>query len=551
MHLATPALALLTAFAGVAEAKTAAEWRSRSIYQLFTDRFAMADGSSPVCNLGERKYCGGNWQGIQNKLSYITDLGFDAIWISPIVACTEALTQYGQSYHGYWTVDINKLNPHFGTANDLKNLVAAAHAQDVLVMIDLTINSMAYPGAHDKVDYSTFQSPFNKASAYHQWCWIDYTNATSILECWLGDDNVALLDVKTEDSGIRSTYQNWIKNIQATYNVDGMRIDALKSIEIPFFPDFQKAAGMFGLGENYQADPTMNCAYQPAVDGLLNFPLYYGALFAFNGTGGGMDNLAMLIKANSGNCTDVSLLGNFLENHDVPRYAASTNDQHQRLNAFAFTFVMDGMPVVYYGQEQSFTGTADPLNREALWPSGYDEKNPYYQAIKALNAVRKNCIATDATFLTTETTILQHDIKRMVLQKGDLLSILSNDGIYGSNETYAIPKTGYAGNTELIEVLSQNRTTTDASGALSIKLKAGAPLIFWPYSKWNSAISRPNLDIVIDTRTTATTTVTTKFFYPTAQSIRSDALQKSSMSLASLIASLVAGAAVLGAFVVA
>jgi alpha-amylase len=138
----------------------------------------------------------------------------------------------------------------------------------------------------------------------------------------------------------------------------------------------------------------------------------------------------------------------------------------------------------------------------------------------------------------------------MVLQKGQLLSILSNDGIYGSNETYSVPITGYAGNTELIEVLSQNKTTTDATGGLSVKLRAGAPLIFWPNSKWNASIKKPNLDIVIDTRTTATTTVTTKFFYPTLQSLRSDAPHKSSVSLMSLVASLFVGGIALGAFVV-
>lgn len=62
-------------------AASAAQWRTRSIYQVITDRFALADGSAPACNVGERLYCGGTWLGIQNKLSYIKGMNFDSIWM--------------------------------------------------------------------------------------------------------------------------------------------------------------------------------------------------------------------------------------------------------------------------------------------------------------------------------------------------------------------------------------------------------------------------------------------------------------------------------------
>jgi len=68
------------------------EWKKRTIYQLLTDRFYPGQGYVPpspptpsnVCpNL--RHYCGGTYKGIIDKLDYIKDLGFDAIWITPIV----------------------------------------------------------------------------------------------------------------------------------------------------------------------------------------------------------------------------------------------------------------------------------------------------------------------------------------------------------------------------------------------------------------------------------------------------------------------------------
>lgn len=62
-------------------AATEDQWRTRSIYQLFTDRFAVSNGSAPACNVGERLYCGGTWKGVQSQLPYIQGMGFDAIWM--------------------------------------------------------------------------------------------------------------------------------------------------------------------------------------------------------------------------------------------------------------------------------------------------------------------------------------------------------------------------------------------------------------------------------------------------------------------------------------
>ena len=63
-------------------AATAAHWRSRSIYQVVTDRFARTDGSrTAACEAKKGLYCGGSWQGLENKLDYIQGMGFDAVWI--------------------------------------------------------------------------------------------------------------------------------------------------------------------------------------------------------------------------------------------------------------------------------------------------------------------------------------------------------------------------------------------------------------------------------------------------------------------------------------
>jgi alpha-amylase len=74
----------LTTF--VTAADTSA-WKSRSIYFALTDRIARGDsdsGGSSCNNLGD--YCGGTFKGLQGKLDYIKGMGFDAIWITPVIA---------------------------------------------------------------------------------------------------------------------------------------------------------------------------------------------------------------------------------------------------------------------------------------------------------------------------------------------------------------------------------------------------------------------------------------------------------------------------------
>jgi alpha-amylase len=55
-----------------------------TLTKIITDRFAVGGGNTKPCNVLARKYCGGNWQGIIEKLDYIQDMGFTAIWISPV-----------------------------------------------------------------------------------------------------------------------------------------------------------------------------------------------------------------------------------------------------------------------------------------------------------------------------------------------------------------------------------------------------------------------------------------------------------------------------------
>lgn len=98
----------------------------------------------------------------QDNLDYIQGMGFDAIWISPVVKNTP------DGYHGYWAKDLYSVNEQFGSAEDLKALVQACHARDIWVMVDVVANHFG-PQANGNDDFSQF-TPFNKPEHYHPYC---------------------------------------------------------------------------------------------------------------------------------------------------------------------------------------------------------------------------------------------------------------------------------------------------------------------------------------------------------------------------------------------
>jgi alpha-amylase len=157
MNEQTRYLILFIIIFSLCELKSKNDWRSRVIYQVLTDRFARGDNLLYECDV--RKYCGGTYSGILNQLDYIQEMGFNAIWISPIFENSE------DGYHGYYTTNFFKLNPHFGTEEDLIQLISECHRRDIWVMLDVVANHSGQVGK----DFHLVH-PFNKESHYHSFC---------------------------------------------------------------------------------------------------------------------------------------------------------------------------------------------------------------------------------------------------------------------------------------------------------------------------------------------------------------------------------------------
>jgi alpha-amylase len=233
-------LALGTALLGAASAADTAAWKKRAVYQVLTDRFAKSDtNDSGACtNLSD--YCGGTYEGLIKHLDYIQGMGFDAIWISPVV------DNMDKGYHGYWARDWEKTNSNFGSEDDLKNLVKACHEKDIYVMVDVVANHVAPVGD----DFSSI-NPFNKAEHYHKDCDINWSDQQSVENCRLA----GLPDLAQENDYVRNYLKNWVKNLVQTYEFDGIRIDTIPEVPMSFWAEYGQSSGVFQMGENFNGDP--------------------------------------------------------------------------------------------------------------------------------------------------------------------------------------------------------------------------------------------------------------------------------------------------------
>jgi alpha-amylase len=354
-------------------------------------------------------------------------------------------------------------------------------------MTDVVTNHMAYPGCRSCVDYSVF-NPFNSSSYYHSPCTIDFGNPTSIQQCWLGDDLVALADLRTENQNVRDVWNTWIAQMVAKYQIDGLRIDSAQEVEQTFWPPFGKAAGVYQVGEVLNPDPNFVIPYQKFFGGLLNYPLYFWITHAFQSSGGDISSLVNGIKSMRAQGADLSLFGTFSENHDQVRFPSQTADVSLAKNIIAFTILFDGIPIIYQGQEQHLSGGSPPNNREALWLTKYDTTAELYGWTSILNNIRSRAIQQDQNYLSSNTSTIYSDQHVVAMRKGfdgyQIISVYANVGAGQTfNVTLSSAQTGFKAGDQLVEVTKCATSKVDANGNLVATSPNGEPKVFYPLNR--------------------------------------------------------------------
>ncbi|MGW4907607.1 pullulanase-type alpha-1,6-glucosidase [Streptomyces sp. NPDC004270] len=290
------------------------------------------------------------------------------------------------------------------------------------------VSAASFPRTPTVADDSKVPSWLNDPTMYH-----NRGDSTFAGESATYGDFSGLDDLWTERpevvSGMEKIYQRWVRD----YDIDGFRIDTVKNVDMGFWTQWATALdtyaarhgreNFFMFGETYSADTSVTSPYvtQGRLDATLDFP-FQDAARAYASQGGSAQKLASVFgddykyttdKANAyeqvtflGN-HDMGRIGYFLE-QDNPKATDAQLLAKDRL-ANELMFLSRGNPVVYYGDEQGFTGSGgDKDARQTMFASkvadyldddeigterthasdAYDTSAPLYRQISALSKLR-------------------------------------------------------------------------------------------------------------------------------------------------------------------
>jgi len=343
------------------------DWRDEAIYMVMTDRFRNGDPSNDLDSIPGKAdwWQGGDLQGVIDELDYIKSLGMTAIWITPVAE------QMGEGYHGYWTRDPYKVDPHLGDMSKLQELVRKAHLKNLKIVLDVVINHLGYghpwltDGAH--------------AGWFHPDCPINFADQKSVEQCWLA----GLPDLNTENPAVRKYLVSWALWLIDQTGVDGFRVDAARHLPKDFLLEWTGAIkaqhqGFWILGEVYSSGYRYQSGFLDAgLDAVTDFGTYDSMRIGLDPRG----NLGQLTTSPSlaadlgAGREDARAI--FIDNHDVPRFVgrdspdATTKARLEQ--ALVYLFTMPGTPVLYYGTEVALPGGPDPDDRRPMPWAGGDE----------------------------------------------------------------------------------------------------------------------------------------------------------------------------------
>ncbi len=251
-------------------------WKGANIYFLLTDRFNNGDETNDV-NYDRTKetgklrgFEGGDIKGITQKIKegYFTKLGINAIWMTPVVEQIHGVTDEGTGlsygFHGYWAKDWTKIDPNFGTKEDLKELIEIAHNKGIRVLLDAVINHIGPVTEKDPVwpaewvrtepqcTYDNFKNTTNctlvenlpdiKTESNE-----NVTLPPQLVSKWKAEgryeQEVKELDAFFERTGHprapRFYIMKWLTDYITEFGIDGYRVDTVKHTEEFVWQEFK------------------------------------------------------------------------------------------------------------------------------------------------------------------------------------------------------------------------------------------------------------------------------------------------------------------------
>ncbi|WP_425531380.1 alpha-amylase family glycosyl hydrolase [Pseudoxanthomonas winnipegensis] len=413
---------------------------SKAIYFVMTDRFVNGDPSNDHRDQGGRHrtfdlptpgapagqsdnigYLGGDFKGIVDNAGYIHDMGFGAVWVTPIVDNPDeaftggepvrwgsAMTDRGKTgYHGYWGVNFYKLDEHLPSKGlDFAGFTRAMKGQQLDVVLDIVANhgSPAYsmPKAqpkfgqifdkdgrkladHQNLDPAQLDPKHNPMHAFYN------TGGGLAQLSDLAEDNPAVLDY------LAGAYEQWIEQGAAAF-----RVDTIGWMPHRFWKQFAdriraRHPGFFMFGEAFDYDAAFIAAHTLERNGhysVLDFPQRARLSKVFGKEGGGYEDLERTLYLEDGPYANPYDLVTFYDNHDMARLDASDAGF---IDANNWLFTARGIPAIYYGSETGFMrGAAEHAgNRNYYGQQRIDAAgdSAIYRNLKRIANLRRDSIA--------------------------------------------------------------------------------------------------------------------------------------------------------------
>jgi len=374
---------------------TAEPFASEAVYFVVTDRFVNGDPENDHPDQGGANrtfnrpletasgveddigYLGGDFAGILANAGYIRDMGFTAVWITPIVENPdEAFTggfRVGEGffadrgktgYHGYWGVDFYRVDEHLESPGlafaDLTRRMREEHGLRIVLDIVANHGSPSYTMPVDQPKFGEIYDAEGRLVADHQNLPPERLDPANPLHRFFrrepdlaelsnfDDGNPAVMDY------LAGAYLQWIEQ-----GASAFRIDTIRHVPPAFWREFTtriraRHPGFFMFGEHFEYDAAKIAAHMRPENGgvsVLDFPGQAAMAEVFGKAGAGFERLGEALHLEDGTYRNPYELMSFYDNHDMARLAA-TEDGFIDANNWLFT--ARGIPVVYYGSEIAF-----------------------------------------------------------------------------------------------------------------------------------------------------------------------------------------------------
>ncbi len=470
--VAGPAMASRPDYIGTTE-----PFASDAMYFVVTDRFVNGDPSNdhrdqggahrtfdiPVpCpdkvdgNIG---YLGGDFRGVLDNAGYIRQLGFGAVWITPIVdnpdeaftgskpiSCTSTLTDRGKTgYHGYWGINFYKLDEHLPSKDlDFAGLTRGLHDAGLKVVLDI-VGNHGSPAWTMPVKQPQFGQIFDKdgkliadhqnlppqqLDPQHNRLHAFYNNIGPVDDSKgsIFDGNLAELgDFNEHNPAVMDylvgAYLHW-----AAQGVDALRIDTIGWLPHPWWHEFvtrirAQHPGMFMFGEAFDYDAAKIAEHTwpgNANVSVLDFPLRGAMSSVFGRERKGFEALAEPLHLSGGPYANPYELMSFYDNHDMARLDASDAGF---IDAHNWLFTARGIPVLYYGSETGFMrGRAEHAGNRAYFGQQRVDaapESPIFAPLQRIAKLRQATAALQRGLQVNERLQGDQAVFYRVLQHGD------------------------------------------------------------------------------------------------------------------------------------